>query len=153
MNSQKLPENLRPTHVITCILLRTDQQETRILLVRRSQKVGSYRGRWAGVSGFVEPNVTPDEQAYTELQEETSLQRDQVRMLRRGAVVEYSDAKLGRHFYIHPFLFEALTPELVRIDWEATEMRWIDPSELSSFETVPKLQEVYQSALCGEMVL
>jgi 8-oxo-dGTP diphosphatase len=152
MDSQKFPENLRTTHVVTCILLRIDRQETRILLVRRSQKVGSYHGRWAGVSGFVEPNVTPDEQAYTELQEETSLQRDQVRMLRRGEVVEFSDAELGRHFYIHPFLFEVLTPDCVQIDWEATEMRWIAPSELSNFETVPKLQEVYQSALCGEVV-
>ncbi len=151
-NSQEFPEKLRPTHVVTCILLRTDQQETRMLLVRRSQKVGSYRGHWAGVSGFLEPNVTPDEQAYTELEEETSLRRDQVHMLRRGAVVEYSDAKLGRHFYIHPFLFEALTPESVRIDWEATEMRWINPSELPHFETVPKLQEVYYSALHGEVV-
>ncbi len=152
MDSQKLPENLRPTHVVTCILLRTDQQETHMLLVRRSQKVGSYHGRWAGVSGFVELNVTPDEQASTEIEEETSLRRDQVRLLRRGTVVEYRDAELGRHFYIHPFLVEVLTPELIRIDWEATEMRWIAPSELPSFETVPKLQEVYQSALCGEVV-
>jgi len=152
MNSQKLPQNLRPTHVVTCILLRIDQAETRMLLVRRSQKVGSYHGHWAGVSGFVEPNVTPDEQAYTEIREETGLQRDQVRMLRRGAIVEHSDAELGRHFYIHPFLFEVLAPELIQIDWEATEMRWIIPSELSNFETVPKLQEVYKSALCGEGV-
>ena len=152
MNSQELPEKLRPTHVVTCILLRIDQQEPRILLLRRSQKVGSYRGRWAGVSGFVEPNVTPDEQASTEILEETGLQRDQVRLLRRGAVVEYSDAELGRHFYIHPFLFEVLTTESIQIDWEATEMRWIVPSELPHFETVPKLQEVYQSALHGEMV-
>ena len=151
MDSQKLPQNLRPTHVVTCILLRTDQQEKRMLLVRRSQKVGSYHGRWAGVSGFIEPDVTPDEQAYTEIREETSLQHDQVRMLRRGAVVEYSDAELGRHFYIHPFLFEVLTPERIKIDWEATEMRWIIPSELPSFETVPKLQEVYQAASCGEV--
>jgi ADP-ribose pyrophosphatase YjhB (NUDIX family) len=105
------------------------------------------------VSGFVEPNVTPDEQAYTEIREEAGLQRDQVRMLRRGVVVEHSDAELGRRFSIHPFLFEVLTPESIRIDWEATEMRWIAPSELPRFETVPKLQEVYQSALCGEVVL
>src|ERR1700736_3240084 len=133
MNSQKLPENLRPTHVVTCILLRTDQQETRMLLVRRSQKVGSYRGLWAGVHGFIEPNVTPDEQAYTELREEISLQRNQVRMLKRGALVEFSDAELGRHFYIYPFLFEVLTPDCIQLDWEATEMRWIAPSELPSF--------------------
>ncbi len=152
MNSQKLSPNLRPTHVVTCILLRTDQPETRMLLVRRSQKVGSYHGHWAGVSGFVEPNITPDEQAYTEIWEETGLQGDQVRMLRRGAVVEHSDAELGRHFYIHPFLFEVLTPDLIQIDWEATEMRWIVPSELPAFETVPKLQEVYESALYGQAV-
>jgi 8-oxo-dGTP diphosphatase len=145
------PEKLRPTHVVTCILLRTDQQETRMLLVRRSQKVGSYHGRWAGVSGFVEANVTPEEQAYTEIQEETGLQRNQVRMLRRGTIVEHIDADLGRHFYIHPFLFEALTPDLIQIDWEATEMRWIAPSELATFETVPKLQEVYEAAWHGEI--
>jgi len=143
------PENLRPTHVVTCILLRTDQQETRMLLVRRSQKVGSYHGRWAGVSGFVEPNVTPEEQAYTEIREETGLQHDQVRLLRRGTIVEHIDAELGRHFYIHPFLFEVLTPDLIQIDWEATEMRWIAPSELSTFGTVPKLQEVYEAAWHG----
>src|SRR5436190_22586622 len=152
MNCQKLPQNLRPTHVVTCILLRTDQEKTRILLLRRSQKVGSYHGRWAGVSGFVEPNVTPDEQAYTEIREETSLQRDQVRMLRRGAVVEHLDPALGRHFYIHPFLFEVLTPDAIRIDWEANEMRWIAPTELKNYETVPKLLEVYDSAVNGEKV-
>src|SRR5437879_2726793 len=125
MNSQNLPQNLRPTHVVTCILLRTDQEETRILLVRRSQRVGSYHGRWAGVSGFVEKHTTPDEQAYTEIREETGLQREQVRMLRRGAVVEYEDAEIGRHWYIHPFLFEVTAPDAIRLDWEATEMRWI----------------------------
>src|SRR5579872_6269683 len=143
---------VRPTHVVTCILRRSDSGEPRILLVQRSQKVGSYHAHWAGVSGFVEPNVTPDEQAYTEIREETGLQREQVRMLRRGAVVEHIDAELGRHFYIHPFLFEVLTPDFIQIDWEAIEMRWSASSELPNFETVPKLQEVYESALHGEVV-
>jgi hypothetical protein len=71
-------------------------------------------------------------------------------MLRRGAVVEHLDPALNRHFYIHPFLFEVLTPETIHTDWEAVEMRWILPSELSNYETVPKLQEVYASALNGE---
>ncbi len=141
---------LRPTHVVTCILQRTDSGEPQILLVRRSQRVGSYRGHWAGVSGFVEAGVTPEEQAYTEIREETSLQRDQVRLLRSGQVVEHVDEELGRHFYIHPFLFEVLTPALIQTDWEAVEMRWIVPDTLSTYETVPKLLEVYNSAIHGE---
>ena len=145
-------QSLRPTHVVTSFLMRSDTGEPRILIVQRSQRVGSYHGQWAGISGFVEPGVTPDEQAYTEIREETDLQREQVRMLKRGAVVEHLDPSLNRHFYIHPFLFEVLTPEAIHTDWEAVEMRWILSSELSNYETVPKLPEVYASALNGEAV-
>ncbi|GAC1359619.1 MAG: hypothetical protein NVSMB44_09740 [Ktedonobacteraceae bacterium] len=144
---------LRPTHVVTCFLFREDQKDPRILIVQRSKRVGSYNGRWAGISGFVEPGVSPDEQAYIEIREETSLQRDQVRMLRRGAVVEYSDAALNRHFYIHPFLFEVFQPEQIKTDWEAVAMRWIDPAELSNYDTVPQLAEVYAAALHGAEAL
>src|SRR2546423_10862892 len=151
-DTDKTQQPLRPTHLVTCFLMRLDTSQPHILIVQRSQRVGSYHGQWAGISGFVEPGVTPDEQAYTEIREETSLQRDQVRMLRRGAVVEHLDPALGRHFYIHPFLFEVLTPDLIQIDWEATEMRWLASPELPLFETVPKLQEVYESALHGEVV-
>jgi ADP-ribose pyrophosphatase YjhB (NUDIX family) len=143
---------LRPTHVVTNFLLRTDGNEPRILIVRRSQRVGSYNARWAGISGFVEPGVTPDDQAYTEIREETGLQRDQLRMLKRGAVIEHADASLNRHWYIHPYLFEVLTPDAIKLDWEATEMRWIAPSELGNYETVPKLAEAYESAINGEDV-
>ncbi len=150
MTSQ--PSLPRPTHVVTNFLRRVDTTPPKILLVRRSQRVGSYQRHWAGVSGFVEPDVTPDEQAYTEICEETGLQREQVHMLQRGAVVEYLDAELGRHWYIHPFLFELSTPDAIKTDWEATEMRWIEPSELPQYETVPKLQEVYNSAIHGDVV-
>jgi len=143
-------QQLRPTHVVTSFLMRTDMTEPRLLIVQRSQRVGSYHGQWAGISGFVEPDTTPEEQAYTEIREETSLQREQVRLLKRGEVVEHVDPALGRHFYIHPFLFEVLSPEAIRTDWEASAMRWIAPSELVNYETVPKLLEVYESATHGQ---
>jgi ADP-ribose pyrophosphatase YjhB (NUDIX family) len=143
---------LKDTHVVTCILCRKDQTEERMLLVQRSHKVGSYQGQWAGISGFVETGVTPDEQAYREIQEETTLQRDQVRLRKRGKIVEHIDEALGRHFYIHPFLFEVLTPANIQTDWEAMAMRWIDPQDLATYPTVPKLQEVYEAAISGEEV-
>ena len=65
MNSQqhdtdKTQQPLRPTHVVTSFLMRSDTGEPRILIVQRSQRVGSYHGQWAGISGFVEPGITPD---------------------------------------------------------------------------------------------
>lgn len=143
---------LRETHVVTSFLLRTDMGQPHILIVRRSQRVGSYNARWGGISGFVEEGVTPDEQAFTEIREETGLQREQIHMLRRGAVVEVEDPAIGRHWYVHPFLFEVLTPNAINLDWEATEKRWIEPAELQNYETVPKLQEAYVSATQGEEV-
>ena len=150
--SNKRQEFLRDTPVVTSFLRRTDGDGPRILIVRRSQRVGSYNARWGGISGFVEKDVTPDEQAYTEIREETGLQRDQVRMLRRGPVVEYVDPSIGRHWYVHPFLFEVLAPDAVHTDWEAEAMRWISPADLKNYETVPKLQEAYESAVNGEEV-
>jgi 8-oxo-dGTP diphosphatase len=149
---EKPQQPLRQTHVVTCFLLRKDMTPPLILIVRRSQRVGSYNDRWAGISGFVEAGVTPGEQAFTEIREETSLQREQVHMLKRGAIVEYEDASIGRHWYVHPFLFEVLTPDAIKLDWEAIEMRWIIPSELQNYETVPRLQEAYNSAVNGEVI-
>jgi ADP-ribose pyrophosphatase YjhB (NUDIX family) len=145
-------QQLRQTHVVSCFLVRTDMDQPRLLIVQRSQRVGSYKARWAAISGFLETGVTPDEQAYTEIREETGLQGNQIRMLKRGKVIEYEDASIGRHWYIHPFLFEVLTPHAITLDWEAIKMQWIVPSEILDYETVPKLEEAYKSAVDGEVV-
>lgn len=144
------PGTVRTTPVVSCLLLRVDGPEPRLCLVRRSQRVGSYQARWAGISGFLEEGVTPEEQAYTEIREEIGLQGAQVRLLRRGAVVEHVDEQLGRRWLIHPFLGEVLEPEAIQLDWEAEELRWIAPGELGSYETVPKLQEAFLAAQQGE---
>jgi 8-oxo-dGTP diphosphatase len=146
--TQQTPEKTTP--VVTNFLLRLDSSEPRLLLVKRSQRVGSYHARWAGISGFIEEGVTPEEQAYTEISEETGLSAEQVCVLKRGQVVEHFDAELGRRWLIHPFLVEVLDPEAIKLDWEAEEMRWVAPSELAGYETVPKLLEAFLSASQGE---
>lgn len=151
-DQQQEKVELRPTPVVTCFLTRFDGPEPRILIVQRSQRVGSYQGHWGGISGFIEPGVSPDAQAYTEIREETGLQADQVSMLRRGEVVSQPDAALAREFLVHPFMFEVYKPDEIHTDWEAAQMRWILPSEMKDYNTVPKLWEAYQSAMNGAIV-
>lgn len=151
-NQEKVQSSPRATPVVSCFLLRLDGSEPHLCLVRRSQRVGSYNARWAGISGFIEAGVSPEEQAYTEIREETSLQPPQVRLLKRGAVVEHLDVELGRRWLVHPFLVEALEPESIKLDWEAVEMRWVNPADLANYETVPKLHEAFLSAEQGEPV-
>ena len=126
--------------VVTCFLLRRlPDADEEMLILRRSQRVGTYRGRWAGVSGFVE--APPDEQAYTEMREEAGLEPGDVTLLRRGEPFTFTDAELEREWTVHPYLFLLSDPAKVQTDWENVEMRWIRPADLDQYETVPRLGE------------
>ncbi|TAK36135.1 MAG: NUDIX pyrophosphatase [Chloroflexota bacterium] len=128
--------------VVTCFL----ENEDRVLLLRRSQRVGTYRGRWAGVSGFVEEGVSPEQQAVQEIREEVGLEPADVRLVASGKPVEVVDMQLNRKWIVHPFLFEVRRPEQLQIDWEHTEVKWIDPREIREHETVPGLDRAWESA-------
>ena len=125
--------------MVTCFLLYTSAEGDRILLLRRSQRVGTYRGRWAGVSGYLEDR--PLEQAYQEIEEELGLRRGDVRILREGEPLEVPDAQADRKWLVHPFLFRVPTPEGLRTDWEHVESRWVEPREIAGYDTVPAFAE------------
>ncbi|MHB8352396.1 MAG: NUDIX domain-containing protein, partial [Thermoplasmata archaeon] len=115
-------EGVREIPVVTSFLLRPDG---RLLLGRRSHQVGSFAGRWAGISGHVETD--PRSQAFQEIQEETGLSAGEVHLERVGAPLF---ARAGPVAYrIHPFLFRVGHPTLRR-DWEHTEFRWVRPEAL-----------------------
>jgi len=131
---------MREAKVVTCFLVRRSGGSQEILLLRRSQRVSTYRGRWAGVSGYVE-ETDPLTQAYTEIEEETGLAREDVQLLRTGEPLEVVDAEADRRWIVHPFLFEVEEPARIRTDWEHTETRWIRPKDIFWYETVPQLTE------------
>ncbi|MFP3871351.1 MAG: aconitase X swivel domain-containing protein [Candidatus Natronoplasma sp.] len=126
--------------VVTAFLKRDD----RILLLKRSEKVGSYEGKWAGVSGYLERS-DPAEHARMEIREETGL--DAVCVSKGEPVrVRYEGKK--KIWEVNPFLFEVKKePEL---NWESTEYRWVRPEGIKDMETVPKLWQAYLSARCED---
>ena len=131
---------MKEASVVTCFLVRRSGEGEEILLLRRSQRVSTYRGRWAGVSGYIE-ETDPLTQAYTEIEEETGLAREDVQLLRTGEPLEVVDAEADRRWIVHPFLFEVEEPAGIRADWEHTETRWIRPKDIFRYETVPQLAE------------
>lgn len=126
-------------HVVTSFLY----YEGRICILRRSQKVGTYQGRWAGVSGYLEDE--PLAQALTEIREEVGLSEEDVELLNRADPIEVIDVENDRNWLVHPFLFRIADPERIRMDWEHTELKWILPEEMSEFPTVPNLQKVFDA--------
>jgi PncC family amidohydrolase len=122
-------------HVVTCFL----EYGNKILILKRSLKVGSYQGKWAGVSGYVETSDV--EQAVTEIKEETGLSQNEVKLLAKGKPLRIVDSNLRRRWVIHPFLFHAKSPGKIKIDWEHDEVTWIKPEELINYDTVPGLND------------
>jgi len=127
---KELPEK----HVITCFL----ECGGKILILRRSQEVGSFRGRWAGISGYVE--TTADEQTLVEIEEETGLCPQDGELLAKGSLLVAEDE--GVRWAVHSYLFRIKEPNKVRIDWEHSEKRWIRPEDIDSYQTVPMLKEI-----------
>jgi 8-oxo-dGTP pyrophosphatase MutT (NUDIX family) len=94
--------------------------------------VGTNKGKWAGVSGYVEAGESPEQTAPREIREELSIDRFELVLKASPILIREED-----HIWtIHPFLYE--TPsEDVTIDWEHTEHRWVLPSEVREYDVVP----------------
>ncbi|MFC7131979.1 MULTISPECIES: NUDIX domain-containing protein [Salinibaculum] len=123
--------------VVTCFL----RHEGAVLLLRRSEAVGSYRGQWGGVAGHAEGD--PAAAARQEIREETGLDPDRdVTLVRRGEPFTVEDDERGTRWVVHPFLFDAATRE-VTVDWETAAYEWVAPTAILHRETVPDLWTSY----------
>jgi 8-oxo-dGTP pyrophosphatase MutT (NUDIX family) len=131
--------------VVTCIL----EHDGKILLLKRSNLVGTYRGLWGGVAGYVEELEEPYDTAIKEIRKEAGIDADAVELVRKGDPIEISDTYDGRRYnwIVYPFLFHIQSKELVQIDWEHEEYRWVHPSEIKKLDTVPGLDDVVAQLL------
>jgi predicted aconitase with swiveling domain/8-oxo-dGTP pyrophosphatase MutT (NUDIX family) len=120
-------------HVVTNILLR----KGKVLLLRRSDSVGSFRGKWAGVSGFIEAHEGAEEAARRELAEEAGL--IDAKLLRSAETERFRDGQIV--WCVHPFLFEAKSAS-IKMDWEHQAYEWVAQEDIGAYPTVPGLQKI-----------
>ena len=127
------------TEVVTSIL----ENNSEILLLKRSQNVRTYPGCWSGVSGYLEGNEPPIDRAYQEILEELGLQDSQLDFLRTAEPIKFTDRieEIEQEWIVHPFLFHSHS-RIINLDWENIEYAWISPSSVKSLKTVPKLLDV-----------
>jgi 8-oxo-dGTP pyrophosphatase MutT (NUDIX family) len=128
------------THVVTCFLTINDK----ILILKRSDQVRTHKGKWAGVSGYIEPGETDDQTAIKEIHEETGLTEHDVELIRKGEPIHVQDGE--QVWVVHPFLFKCNTSD-IKIDWEHTEYRWIAPGELQNYDFVVFLDRALAAVL------
>lgn len=116
----------------------------KVIILKRSQDVGTYKGRWACVSGYVEKGENSFETAVREIWEELGLKREDCELLRKGEVLYARDKETM--WAIHPFLFKVKRIKL-KLDWEHEKYKWIFLEDIENYTTVPKLKETIKSVL------
>jgi 8-oxo-dGTP pyrophosphatase MutT (NUDIX family) len=136
--------NLRFTNIVTSFIKNGD----RILILKRSDKVKTMKCLWAGVSGIIEKNdTTPLARAKIEILEETGINETQIELLKVTQQIKISSTQYKNHEWnIFPFLFTTKNLE-IKLNWENSEFKWIEPNEIKNYETVPELEKILFSLL------
>jgi len=129
---------MRSTKIVTSFI----KNNGKLLILKRSDKVKSMKGLWAGISGIIEKNEVPLKRARIEIFEEVGITEDMIKLVRSAEEMRVNSPQYENHEWeIFPFLFEAENP-IIKLNWENSEYKWIIMEDLKNYNTVPSLQKV-----------
>jgi ribose 1,5-bisphosphate isomerase len=131
------------TQVVLAVVRRRGQ----ICLARRSQRVATSRGRWSVITGYLEPDVEPRAQAWTEVAEELGLKTPTLMLVRQLPPVALASPSSMKEFLVHPFLFECAPDDEVILNWENDAVAWVDPRRLAEADVI-----TWQRALVSDLL-
>ncbi len=117
----------------------TDGQK--ILMIKRSNKVGFYPGTWNGVSGFLDDNQKIEDKFAEELEEELGLSKAAIKSIKVGRPFLQDAPDYGKVWVVLPMLV-SLKPGKFRLNWEADEAKWLRLAEIKKMELMPGFDQV-----------
>lgn len=112
----------------------------RLCLLRRSRAVGSDRGRWHCVTGFLPTHAAAPVQALAEVAEETGVRGKDLRTFIAGPVLRLPDPR-GGVWIVHSYRCEVAQPD-IRLNWENDDFSWVYPGNVGDLPVVDWLHEV-----------
>ena len=131
------------TKIVTSFI----KDDEKLLILKRSNKVKTMKGLWAGVSGIIENDEEPLKRAKIEIFEEAGITEEKIKLIKAVEEMKVNSPQYENHEWeIFPFLFETKNPTIT-LNWENSEFKWINVDELEKYETVPNLQKVLLSLL------
>jgi isopentenyldiphosphate isomerase len=112
----------------------------KFLIVKRSDKMLTYKNLWSCLAGFVDDEKTMEEKVTFEIEEELGLKKTDIKSIKAGETYLFVDKNLDREWIRHVFLVEISTPT-IELSWEHTEYVWINKEEIKNYETTPGFAE------------
>jgi isopentenyldiphosphate isomerase len=120
--------------------------KTKILLLKRSEKVGTYQSKWNTVAGYLDELKPIKKKILEELKEELGIKQNKIRSIHFGKAYNSVDRKINKTWLIHPVLVELKEKPKIKLNWEHTEYQWLKPKETEKFDTVPKFDKSLKNA-------
>ena len=132
--------------VATCLLI---DEEGKLLILKISDKVRTYKGLWGGIAGYVEEHEYPYETALKEIKEEVGLENEEIHFIKSLDPIRFTDLYKGEKYdwEVFAFLFKTGKKDKVDLDWEHSEFQWIPPSKIIDYNTVPHFKKVVSKLL------
>jgi 8-oxo-dGTP pyrophosphatase MutT (NUDIX family) len=118
-----------------------------ILLLKRSDKVANYKGKWNSIGGFIDEPMPIEQKAIGEAEEELGISKSMIKRVIAGKPYELYDPEIKKTWLTCPFVIEMLSKPEIRLDFEASEYRWIKPSQLKEFDIIYGLERAYAACL------
>lgn len=144
--SKKLPKfsdgrinysNSKKAPVITVVVKYKDK----ILLLKRSDNVSTYKGKWQVVAGYLDEIKPLKEKVLEELREEIKVEENIIDKIKIGDYFEFEDLDIGKTWIVNPVLVELKEKPEIKLDREHTDFKWIKPEETKNYDIVPNLDE------------
>lgn len=150
--SKKLPKfedgridysNSNEAPVITIFVKFKDK----ILLLKRSDKVRTYKLKWNTIAGYLDEIKPIKEKVLEELREEIGIKEENISSILFGKSYELKDKEINKTWIVHPVLVELKNKIEIKLDWEHTEYKWVHPDEIKNFNIVTGLEETLEKIL------
>jgi isopentenyldiphosphate isomerase len=128
------------THSETSLVLTVFiKYKDKILILKRSNKVGTYKGKWNTVTGYIDEPKPLIEKIIEEINEELGITEDNILSYSIGEPFKFKDPGIKKIWIVHPAKVELKNNPDIKLDWEHSEYKWIKPEDIKKFNIVPNL--------------
>lgn len=130
--------------VLVCFV----RYQDKYLLLKRSDKVGLYKGYWSAIAGFIDnEKQTLREKVLEELDEEAGITEEQIVGWTWIEEYEYSDPVTGKKFIRYPVVVDFLHRPEITLDWEHHKHEWICAEERQNYQQITGSEESWKRVL------
>ena len=106
-----------------------------------------YKNKWNAIAGYLDEVRLIKDKILEELREEIGVDEKNIKFIEVKDPYKSIDNKINKTWIIHPVLVELNKKPEIKLDWEHTEFKWINPEDLKGYDFVKDLDKTLKIVL------